>query len=40
MIPINKKKSPYELFSEEKPTLLPALGKYEAARMELLRVDK
>ena len=37
---LGKDKSPYELFLEEKPTLLPTLGKYEAARMELLRVDK
>ena len=35
-----KTKSPYELFQEEKTTLLPTLGKYEAAKMELLRVDK
>ena len=40
IVSINKEKSPYELFLEEKPTLLPTFGKYEAARMELLRVDK
>lgn len=40
VVSINKEKSPYELFLEEKPTLLPTFGKYEAARMELLRVDK
>ena len=36
----NKEKSPYELFLEEKPTLLPTFGKYEVARIEKLRVDK
>ena len=40
MVPINKEKSPYELFIEEKPTLLATFGKYEAAKMGLLRVDK
>lgn len=40
MVPITKEKSPYELFKEEKPTLLATFGKYEAARMESLRVDK
>ncbi|ETJ18528.1 Integrase catalytic region [human gut metagenome] len=36
----NSQKSPLDLFLEEKQTLLPTFGKYEAAKMEMLRVDK
>ena len=36
----NKDKSPIEFFQEEKCNLLPTLGKYECARLEMLRVDK
>lgn len=36
----NKDKSPIELFESEKCNLLPTLGKYESARLEMLRVDK
>ncbi len=36
----NKEKSPKEMFNEEKSTLLPTFGKFEAARLEMLRVDK
>lgn len=36
----NKDKSPIELFESEKCNLLPTLGKYEYARLEMLRVDK
>lgn len=36
IVSFGKEKLPYELFLEEKPTF----GKYEADRMELLRVDK
>lgn len=36
----NKDKSPQELFAEEKLDLLPTLGRYEAASLEMLRVDK
>lgn len=39
-VQINSQKSPLDLFLEEKPTLLPTFGKYEAAKIELLRVDK
>ena len=35
-----KDKSPIEFFQEEKCNLLPTLGKYECARLEMLRVDK
>lgn len=36
----DKEKSPKELFQDEKAKLLPTFGKYESARLELLRVDK
>ena len=36
----DKEKSPKELFQDEKVKLLPTFGKYESARLELLRVDK
>lgn len=36
----NKDKSPIEFFQDEKCNLLPTLGKYESARLEMLRVDK
>lgn len=36
----NKDKSPLELFEVEKPSLLATFGKYESARLEMLRVDK
>lgn len=36
----NKDMSPSELFEDERCTLLPTFGKYESARIEMLRVDK
>lgn len=36
----NRDKSPSEFFQEEQCNLLPTLGKYESARIEMLRVAK